>query len=234
MDDLDTLIDKQWKSYRVDKHNPMHLRPYLTGNALEEIRSIIPHQQYLDNLVTPLLLCDYNNFALEEETNASNVPYLYGIDIFQEMHELVPKITDTEMHGEFLHFLFQKLFIPEYEQWYKTLLINWPFAEFYLSNAGTLWEDFLSDYLPTIDEYHCSDIERMCIVLREAQYAITRGEFDNLLLSFTNQRKNQKHYIRFLNEKLNLIEDSKTKDESCKEGNLDQPRIYNLRSKSVI
>lgn len=201
-----SLFQHHWNLYRNNQSSVFYQRPYITGDVLEKLR--IPTYHYYSLISTPLLLCNYPAFATAE-TNDNQEPYLNGIDIYLEVNAYNPRLTDPDIHKQFLYFIFTRVFLPKEIPHHKSSSL---YIE-KMKRVGYYWDTFLSEYLPCIDQPPTSDIERVYLSLREKQYQVTRQDLESILQPFLNHRKNDQLFKRFLYEEIGNGEEYLTKSD---------------------
>ena len=152
---------------------------------------------FIHYILAPVVLCDHNFFKLSSNCNSNNEKYLHGLALYEDLLCQSDSMTTFVQHAQYLDYLFWKIFLP---------LIGKDdiFSDRFVPNLFDLprnqedHNEFLQNYLPSINETEWSDFEEVLLSLRRKKYAVTLDEYFDIVEPIIQGRKHNQLYAKFL------------------------------------
>jgi len=138
-------------------------------------------------------------------SNDDNNDFLSGIQIYQDVVSLVPKLfSNCRIHDLYLEYLFQHKFL--------NMFVNDISIQY---SKEDLRQYFHSNFLPIVfHESKESDMQKLFLLIKEKNYRLTKVDLEEMLQSYLLKRESKRFYSDFLvwmNKEQNIQSDSQFK-----------------------
>ena len=199
-------------------------------------------------ILAPVVLCDHNFFKLSTNCNSNNEKYLHGLEVYEDLLCKSDSMTTFVQHAQYLDYLFWKIFLPlkGKDDIFPHLFVP-PYMN--LPRNEEDHNEFLQNYLPSINETEWSDFEEVLLALRKKKYAVTLNEYFDIVEPIIQGRKHnelfskflflkekqKRHNRRFKRSLADLLSTSNDEmlTQTVAEITGDTPPVYNLRNRVV-